>query len=131
MSSSAIKTAPVGQKPDNTLSLVALDRHAGIKTAPSGANYETVAASQTDQVLGAAGAAGDVLERLVIRPAAANAGSVMIKDGASGPDITVYVAQSAAPLTPVVVELGVRSTSGGWRVTTGANVSVIAVGQFS
>ena len=33
-------------------------------------------------------------------------------------------------LIPFFVPLGIRSASGPWSVTTGANVSVIAVGTF-
>lgn len=93
-------------------------------------DYETVAASQTDQALGPVGAAGDVLEKLIIIPAAVGAGNVSIKDG-SGSAISVFVTGTLADLTPIVLPLGMRSASGAWKVTTGANVSVIAVGRFS
>ena len=95
-------------------------------------DYETVAASQTDQVLGGAGKIGNVLERLIIVPASASPGVVSIKDGA-GNAITVFAggASSLTELRPSVVELGARSTGGAWKVTTGANVSVIAIGSFT
>jgi hypothetical protein len=32
---------------------------------------------------------------------------------------------------PFTVEIGAKSVSGAWKVTTGANVSVMAVGDFS
>src|SRR4051812_26437820 len=44
--------------------------------------YETVAASQTDQALGATGATGDWLARIIIVPASTSPGAVSIKDGA-------------------------------------------------
>src|SRR5205809_274399 len=47
----------------------------------AGTEYETVAASQTDQVLGATGATGDYLSHLVIQPATTGAGTVTVKDG--------------------------------------------------
>jgi len=95
-------------------------------------NYETVAASQTDQVLGAAGAAGDFLVSLLVVPATTSPGSVSIKDG-SGSAITVFTggASSTSNLVPFVVALGMESGSGAWKVTTGANVSVIAIGKFT
>lgn len=92
-------------------------------------DYETVAASQSDQALGTTGVAGDVLERLVIIPATVSAGNVSIKDG-SGSAISVFVTGTLPSLVPIVVNLGIRSTSGAWKVTTGAAVSVIAAGQF-
>lgn len=95
--------------------------------------YETVAAGVTDQVLGGVGAVGDYLERIVIVPGVAAAGIVSIKDG-GGSDISLFAggAVTALPnLMPVVVELGIRSTAGAWKVTTGANVTVIAIGNFS
>jgi hypothetical protein len=95
-------------------------------------DYETVAASQTDQALGTTGAAGDILAGLLIVPATTSPGAVSIKDG-SGSAITVFTggASSVADLKPYWLDLLVKSASGAWKVTTGANVSVIAVGSFS
>jgi hypothetical protein len=96
-------------------------------------NYETVAASQTNQAIGAPGAAGDYLVGLLIVPATTAAGAVTIKDG-SGSAISVFAGGGTIPLTtliPFFVPLGMRSSTGAWAVTTGANVSVIAVGKFT
>lgn len=92
-------------------------------------DYETVAASQTDQVLGPTGGAGDLLERLIIVPATTGAGTVQIQDGA-GTEITVFTTGTLSDLHTIVIPIGARSTGGAWKVTTGANVSVIAVGAF-
>jgi hypothetical protein len=92
--------------------------------------YETVAASQTDQALGATGAVGDQLAGLLIVPATTGAGTVSIKDG-SGSSINVFVTGTLADLKPHWIPLGIRSAAGAWKVTTGANVSVIAVGSFT
>jgi hypothetical protein len=94
--------------------------------------YETVAASQTDQVLGTNGAIGDCLDTLIIVPATTSPGAVSIKDG-SGSAITVFTggATSVADLAPITVALNAKSAAGAWKVTTGANVSVIAVGRFA
>lgn len=94
-------------------------------------DYETVAASQSDQVLGPVGGQGDILEALVIVPATTSPGAVQIKDG-SGSAITVFTggATSVADLKPFRIEIGARSRDGAWKVTTGANVSAIGVGKF-
>jgi hypothetical protein len=95
--------------------------------------YETVAASQTDQVLGATGASGDYLAGVLIVPASAAAGAVSIKDG-SGSSITIFEGggTTALPtLAPITVALGIYSTSGAWSITTGANVSAIGIGDFT
>lgn len=95
------------------------------------ADYETVAASQTDQVIGSTGKAGDLLQELLIIPATTSPGAVSIKDG-SGSSITVFTggASSVADLKPFTVLLGMKSLAGPWKVTTGTNVSVIATGKF-
>ncbi len=95
-------------------------------------DYETVAASQTDQALGTAGAQGDYLAALLIVPATTSPGAVSIKDG-SGSAITVFTggASSVADLKPFLIELAIRSGSGAWKVTTGANVSAIGIGDFA
>lgn len=91
--------------------------------------YETVAASQTGQILGVVGAKGDFLERLIIVPATTGPGLVTIIDGSTS--IPVMVTGGTTTLVPIVVELNMYSQSGVWSVTTGSNVSVIAVGQFT
>src|SRR5215217_2406319 len=55
----------------------------------SAGEYETVAASATDQALGATGATGDYLSGVLVVPATTSPGAVSIKDGA-GSAITVF-----------------------------------------
>jgi len=95
------------------------------------AEYETVAASQTAQVLGGAGAIGDYLSGLLVTPATTSPGQVLILDNATS--ITVFTggASSVSNLVPFFIPIGAKSVSGAWKVTTGANVSVIGVGNFT
>lgn len=95
--------------------------------------YQAVGASVTTANLtkGTAGQIGDYLARVVITPATTGAGTVAIKDG-SQTAITIYAGMAGTNnLMPTNVELGIRSTSGGWQINTGANVSIIAVGNFT
>lgn len=96
----------------------------------AGANYETVAASAAAQVLGTAGAVGDVIDTITIIPATTSPGAVSIKDG-SGSAITVFAGGTLASVIPFQLYLGIRSTAGAWQVTTGTNVSCILSGTFS
>lgn len=92
--------------------------------------YETVAASQTAQVLGANGSRLDFLESILVVPASTTAGAVTILDGSTS--IIVYTGGTVgADLTPILIPLGLCSKTGPWSITTGAGVSVIAVGKFS
>lgn len=93
--------------------------------------YKTIAASQTDSVLGAPGGLGDWLEALIVIPATTSPGAVSVKDG-SGSSITLFAggATSVADLKPFVIKVEARSRTGAWSVTTGTNVSVIGVGKF-
>jgi hypothetical protein len=98
-----------------------------------GPNYETVAASQTDQAMGATGAAGDRLDGVLIVPATTAAGAVSIKDG-SGSSISIFAGGGTTPLVtliPFYVPIGAISGSGAWKITTGANVSAIGFGKFT
>lgn len=90
--------------------------------------YETVAASQTDQVLGTAGAKGDYLERVVVTVATAATGTCSIKDG-SGSAIPLTAANT--PIGVYVVTLQLKSAAGAWQVSTGAGATALAVGSFS
>lgn len=99
----------------------------------SAGQYETVAASQTDQILGATGGIGDFLAGLLIVPATTGAGTVSIRDG-NGSAINVFITGTLADLRPIWIPLGIKAinaTTPGWKITTGANVSVVCVGNFT
>lgn len=94
--------------------------------------YETVAAGQTAQVLGTAGATGDFIAGVLIIPAVAASGAVTLLDGATSISLFVGGGTTALPsLMPVYVPLNMFSVSGPWKITTGSNVSCIATGSFS
>lgn len=97
---------------------------------PLGTDFETVAAGQTDQVLGPVGKIGDILARLIVTVATAATSAVSIKDGAAGASIPIVPA--VTPVGVYAVEIGARSAAaGGWRITTAAGVTVVAVGRFA
>jgi hypothetical protein len=93
--------------------------------------YETVAASQTAQALGATGAAGDWLESLLVTPETTSPGVVTILDNAISMIMFVGGASSVLTLHPFTIMIRARSVSGAWKVTTGANVHVFATGNFT
>lgn len=100
-----------------------------IRTVPVADNMQLVGVSQTDKVLGATGAAGDYLEKLLVIVAASGATSVVsIKDGTG----------SAIPITPAMPALGTyvipinkKSETGAWKITTLAGATVLAFGKFT
>ena len=96
-------------------------------------DYETVAASQTDQILGPNGGVGDLLERLIITVGTAASAAVSIKDG-GGSAIPILPNSPGGGVGVYVVDVGARCLSGqapGWKVTTGAGSTVLAVGRFT
>ncbi len=99
-------------------------------------DYQAIAASQAATGLGGqgggSGAKGDILTGILVVPATLSPGAITVTDGA-GSAITVFTggATSVVDLKPFYIDLGrTRSTSGAWKVATGANVSVIAYGWF-
>ena len=96
-------------------------------TTPVGFAYETVAASQTAQVLGTAGAIGDRIERLVISVATAATATVTLIDGST----SIVITAANTPIGVYTVDLGIYSVTGPWKITTGAGATVIAIGSFS
>lgn len=93
--------------------------------------YETVAASQTAQVLGATGQADDWLEGLLVIPAIVACGLVTVLDGATS--IPVFVGGGTTALVdakPFWIPIKAKCVTA-WKVTTGASVSVIGVGNFT
>ncbi len=95
------------------------------------AKYETVAASQTLQGLGSVGNAGDYLDYLMVVPSSVSPGAIVIGDG----DVSITVfeggANSLSNLVPFMIPLGLTSQHGPWTMTTGVNLSVIALGNFT
>lgn len=89
--------------------------------------YETVAASQTAQVLGGTGAVGDYLHRIVVNVGTAATSTVSIIDDTT----SIAVVSANTPIGVYSLELNMRSNNGPWKVTTGAGASVVAVGIFS
>ncbi len=104
-----------------------------VVVGPSSGAYETVAAGQTSQVLGATGAAGDYIEGLLCVVVTAATAQVQIADG-NGSAITVFPNSPGGGVGSYYVPIGavcVNGTSPGWKVTTGAGVSVFATGRFT
>lgn len=98
----------------------------------SALDYRTVAASQTAQVLGSVGQGGDYISHITVIPATTAAGVVTLIDGSTS--ISVYAGGGTTALTtliPFTIALGMRSRTGPWKITTGANVSCIAIGDFT
>jgi hypothetical protein len=91
--------------------------------------YKTIAASQTAQVIG--NGASDYLAGVIMIPATTAPGLVTLLDGATS--IPLWLGGTVgADLKPFFLELGMKPSGGGpWKLTTGANVSVIAVGSFT
>jgi hypothetical protein len=111
---------------------VVLEEGAAVTVNPTGLPYVAVAASQTNAALGAAGAIGDYLEGFLIIPAVAACGAVTIKDNTTAVISFPGGGTTALPtLAPIWVPVGAYSALGGWTVTTGASVSVLAVGKFA
>lgn len=94
--------------------------------------YIPVAASVTDLKLGDGDAArnGDLLERLVCVVATAATSNVSIKDGAGGASISILPAAVGAGVGTYPINLGILSKTGHWHITTGAGVTVVAIGRF-
>ena len=100
-------------------------------TAAVKATYETVAASQSAQVLGASGTVGDYLSGVLVIPATTSPGAITLTDNVTAISIFAGGASSVGSLVPFMIPVGAVSASGAWKLTTGANVSCMAIGVFT
>lgn len=94
--------------------------------------YNTVAASATTQILSqtngqATGKAGDYLSSITIVPGTATPGIVTVFDGVTA----VLSIPAGTSIQAYTISVLAYSTTGSWNITTGAAVSVLAVGRFS
>lgn len=94
--------------------------------------YETVSASASDQIMGASGALGDYLKRVIVCISTSGAnGTCSIKDG-NGSAIVIVPASS--PIGTYIVDLGitcVAATTPGWKITTGSAATALGIGRFT
>ncbi len=100
-----------------------------MRVAQAGLEYETVAASQTAQALGATGATGDYLSHVILQPTTLAPGTCTILDNATV--IYTFTTGTLLDLRPVVVPINAISVSGAWKVTTGANITATGFGDFT
>lgn len=106
----------------------------GVGVVNGGSFYQHVAASQTGAVLQTStGAIGDYLSHCVIYPSTTAAGSVTVFDNANAAATNVieFVTGTLSNLAPIAIPVGAVSTAGAWKVTTGANETVVCYGKFS
>lgn len=108
----------------------------GIGVVNGGSFYQAVAASATATVLqSSTGAAGDYLSHCVIYPQSTSPGVVTVFDNtntaANSAILFAGGSSSLSNLAPIPVPVGAVSVNGAWKVTTGANVSVVCYGKFS
>ena len=89
-------------------------------------DYEAVTVSSERVVLGTTGAAGDYVNRLICVVATSISAVVQLHDGTS----TLPILQTGTAAGTYVVPLGIKSTSGAWRLTTNGP-TVIATGAFT
>jgi hypothetical protein len=86
-----------------------------------------VAASQTAQVLGGTGAVGDYLHRIVVTVTTTGTSTLSVLDNST----TVLTMAANTPVGVYSLEINAASASGPWKITTGAGVTVMAVGFFT
>lgn len=84
--------------------------------------YELVAASQTAQVLGTTGAAGDLLSAVIVK---ANTGTITILDGA-----TTFLVIPASTAVGTRYNINTIATTA-WKITTPASTEAIGIGRFT
>lgn len=135
----AASTAPVATDPAVVVAISPNGQNTNGRKTPANSapvveasrTYATVAASQTAQILGTTGAAGDMLDAIWIIPGTTSPGAVNILDSSTSISVFAGGASSVGSLVPFPIYLGAISANGAWKVTTGANVTVIAVGNFT
>ncbi|HKZ01522.1 MAG TPA: hypothetical protein VJ180_04745 [Pyrinomonadaceae bacterium] len=88
--------------------------------------YETVAASVTDQVLGETTAKGGRLHRLLCNVTTSATSNVILSDGSD----TITIMPNARALGTYLIELNIATAKGPFKITTSAGVSVLAIGKW-
>lgn len=137
----AASTAPVASDPAVVVAISPNSVNANGRNTPANSapvvlakqTYNTVAASQTAQALtgGSGGATGDWLDFVEVQPTSTSPGVVTILDNTTTVTSFPGGSSSVASLVPFTIPIRAVSVSGAWKITTGANVSAVAVGNFT
>lgn len=138
----AASTAPSATDPALVVALSPNGLNANGRTTPANSapmvlasqTSQFVAASATATQLGSTGATGDWLDGILIIPATTAAGAVSVLwDGTNTRQIFAGGGTTAlTTLIPFYVPFGaISGNAGGFKITTGANVSVICFGNFT
>lgn len=93
--------------------------------------YVDVAASQTGASITTrtTPAVGDYIDGVLVVPETTAAGTIALLDGATSKNI--FVSGTLSDLSPIWIPIKARAVnSGGWTITTGANVHVKVCGNF-
>lgn len=105
---------------------------APVVAADQYSTHKEVGAGATATVLGATGAIGDYLAYVTVFPGIAACGVVTVLDGAAVVGTFAGGTVTALPsLVPFTIQIGAFCTSAGWKITTGASVTVSAIGKFT
>lgn len=113
----------------NSVSITFATDEVPLKTINGAAAYEIVGPSVTDQVLGSTGGNGDQLSHLVFNPATTTPGNVVVKDGST--TLFTFAFGTLANTLPFTLFLGINSVNGGFKISTGLNMTVGGVGKFT
>lgn len=133
----AASTAPVGTDPALVVAISPNSVNSNGRKTPANSapvvvasqSYAEVLASQTNSVLGSTGATGDFLDSLLINPGTTTPGNVSLIDGTT--TVATFSFGTLVDTRPFTVQWGAVSATGPWKVTTGANVSLTAFGNFT
>lgn len=100
--------------------------------APGPWDFEEVAASATDQSLGANGSTGDYLSHCVCQVTTSGATGICgIEDGTNTAFDNIIVVGASAPLGVYTINVQAQATTAaGWEATTGAAATMQCYGRF-
>jgi len=101
----------------------------GVLVEQASFGYETVAASQTAQVMGTTGKAGDFLSHVILQPTTTAMGTCIIYDNTTA--VFTFTTGTLSDLRPIVYPANAVSVNGAWKVTTGANGTATVFGDFT
>ena len=118
----------------NSAPVVVASNQSNLPVVNGASKYVFFGASTTITAIsgGGGGALGDYLSHVIVVPATVGCGVVTITDNATA--IVSFPGGGTSPLSnlvPFTIPVGALSSSGAWKITTGANVSVVAVGKFT
>ena len=122
----------VSGKDGSTETVLSVNTSGQVSTTLPAFDPEEIAASATDQTMGATGATGDYLDHCTVTVVTSATGTFGIEDGSNTSFDNISITAANTPIGVYNIDIRAEATTvAGWEITTGAGATAVCYGFFN